>query len=42
MRKLGTIDLEILELAINENGKFDENNLENSKLKRLGVGKILD
>lgn len=42
MRKLGTIDLEILHLAINENGKFDENNLENSNLKRLGVGRILD
>jgi hypothetical protein len=42
MRKLGTIDLEILHLAINENGKFDETNLENSKLKRFGVGKILD
>ena len=42
MRKLGTIDLEILHLAINENGTFDENNLENSELKRLGVGKLLD
>ncbi len=42
MRKLGTIDLEILYLAINENGKFDETHLENSNLKRLGVGKILD
>lgn len=42
MRKLGTIDLEILHLAVNENGTFDENNLENSKLKRLGVGKLLD
>ncbi|MBC8517158.1 MAG: hypothetical protein ISR81_03955 [Nitrosopumilus sp.] len=42
MRKLGTIDLEILHLAINENGTFNENNLENSKLKRLGVGKLLD
>jgi len=42
MRKLGTIDLEILHLAVNENGTFNENNLENSKLKRLGVGKILD
>ena len=42
MRKLGTIDLEILNLAINENGTFNENNLENSKLKRLGVGRILD
>ena len=42
MRRLGTIDLEILHLAINENGTFNENNLENSELKRLGVGKILD
>lgn len=42
MKKLGTIDLEILELAIKENGTFNENNLENSELKRLGVGKILD
>lgn len=42
MRKLGTIDLEILHLAINENGTFNENNLEHSKLKRLGVGKLLD
>jgi len=42
MRKLGTIDLEILDLAIKENGVFNENNLENSQLKRLGVGRILD
>ncbi|MCH7561439.1 MAG: hypothetical protein IIC67_08780 [Thaumarchaeota archaeon] len=42
MRKLGTIDLEILDLAIKENGTFNENNLENSVLKRLGVGRILD
>ncbi len=42
MRKLGTIDLEILHLAINENGTFDANSLENSELKRLGVGKLLD
>ena len=42
MRRLGTIDLEILHLAINENGTFNENNLENSELKRLGVGKLLD
>ncbi len=42
MRKLGTIDLEILHLAMTENGTFNENNLENSELKRLGVGKILD
>ena len=42
MRKLGTIDLEVLVLAIKENGTFNENNLENSELKRHGVGKILD
>ena len=42
MRKLGTVDLEILDLAIQENGTFNENNLESSELKRFGVGKILD
>jgi len=42
MRKLGTIDLEVLNLAIKENGTFNENHLENSQLKRHGVGKILD
>ncbi|MDC4214000.1 MAG: hypothetical protein MT334_05165 [Candidatus Nitrosopumilus limneticus] len=42
MRKLGTIDLEILFLAVKENGTFNENNLENSELKRHGVGKLLD
>ncbi len=42
MRKLGTIDLQILDLAIKKNGTFNENNLENSELKRLGVGRILD
>jgi hypothetical protein len=42
MRKLGTIDLEILHLAMNGNGTFNENNLENSELKKQGVGKILD
>ena len=38
MRKLGTIDLEILQLAVNQNGTFNETHLENSKLKRHGVG----
>lgn len=42
MKKLGTVDLEILHLAIKENGTFNENDLENSELKRLGVGKNLD
>ena len=30
MRKLGTVDLEILSLAIKGKGTFNENNLENS------------
>ena len=42
MRKLGTVDLEILDLAMKKNGTFNENNLENSELKRLGVGRVLD
>lgn len=42
MRKLGTVDLEILNLAQKENGTFNEKNIENSSLKRLGVGRILD
>jgi hypothetical protein len=42
MRKLGTVDLEILDLAMKKNGTINENNLENSELKRLGVGRILD
>ncbi len=42
MRKLGTVDLQVLDLAIKKNGTFNENNLENSELKRLGVGRILD
>lgn len=42
MRKLGTIDLEILQLAINGKDTFNENNLEDSELKRFGVGKLLD
>ena len=40
MRKLGTIDFEVLQLAINEKGTFNETHLENSELKRNGVGKI--
>ena len=42
MVKLGTIDLEILLLGISNDGKFNENDIEESELKRLGVGKILD
>ena len=40
--KIGTIDLEILYLGISHNGRFNENDIEDSDLKRLGVGKILD
>ncbi len=42
MTGIGFVDLEILFLGIKGNGNFDENNIENSDLKRLGVGKILD
>ena len=42
MVKLGSVDLEILLLGINDNGKFNENDIEDSNLKRLGVGRILD
>lgn len=40
--KLGLIDLEMLFLGIKKNGNFNENDIENSELKRLGVGRILD
>jgi len=42
MTKLGLIDLQILHLGIKGNGKFNEKDIENSELKRLGVGRILD
>jgi len=42
MIKLGLIDLEIIHLGIKGNGSFNEKNIENSELKRLGVGRILD
>ena len=42
MRKLGTVDLQILALAIKKNGTFDECSLEDSELRGLGVGRILD
>ena len=42
MTKLGLIDLEMLFLGIKNNGTFNEKNIENSELKRLGVGRILD
>lgn len=42
MRMLGTIDLEILQLAASHNKSITDSIIENSELKRLGVGKILD
>jgi len=42
MTKLGLIDLQILHLGIKGNGNFNEKDIENSELKRLGVGRILD
>jgi DNA-binding PadR family transcriptional regulator len=42
MTKLGLIDLEILFLGIKNKGSFNEKDIENSELKRLGVGRILD
>ncbi|HSB83804.1 MAG TPA: hypothetical protein VLD64_04890 [Nitrosarchaeum sp.] len=42
MPKLGTIDLEILYLGIKNGRDFNEKDIENSELKKLGVGRILD
>lgn len=42
MTKLGVVDLEILHLGIKGDGSFNENDIEKSELKRLGVGRILD
>ncbi len=42
MKKLGVPELEILDLAIKVRGTFNETDLESSRLKQLGVGKVLD
>lgn len=42
MIKLNYVDLQILFLGIKNNGKFDENDIEGSDLKKLGIGRILD
>ena len=42
MTKLNFIDLQILYLGIKKNGEFDENDIEHSDLKNLGIGRILD
>ncbi len=42
MTKLSMIDLQILYLGIKGNGRFDEKDIDQSELKRFGVGRILD
>ena len=42
MIKLNMIDLQILYLGIKKDGRFDEKDIEQSDLKKLGVGRILD
>ncbi len=42
MSELNIIDLQILYLGIKRDGRFDENDIEKSDLKKLGVGRILD
>ena len=39
---IGSLDLEFLYLGYQNNGKFNESDIENSGLKRLGVGRTLD
>ncbi len=42
MIKLTLVDLQILYLGIKGNGRFDEKDIEQSDLKKLGVGRVLD
>jgi len=42
MSELNISDLQILHLGIKRDGRFDENDIEKSDLKKLGVGRILD
>jgi len=42
MTKLSMVDLQILYLGIKGKGRFDEKDIDQSELKRLGVGRILD
>ncbi|RNJ77683.1 MAG: hypothetical protein EB830_01540 [Nitrosopumilus sp. H13] len=42
MRKLGTVDLEIIHLGVRKGGAFDEKDIEASSLNGMGVGRILD
>ena len=42
MPSIGSLDLEFLYLGIQKGGSFDEKDIENSELSRLGVGRVLD
>ena len=42
MTKFSWLDLQLIHLGILGGGKFDERDIENSELKKLGVGRILD
>ena len=42
MSELNISDLQMLHLGIKRDGRFDENDIEKSDLKKLGVGRILD
>ncbi len=42
MTKLSIVDLQILYLGIKGNGRFDEKDIDQSELKKLRVGRILD
>ena len=42
MRSLSVTDLKILHLAVRKGGTFDERHMEDSELKGLGVGRLLD
>lgn len=42
MTKLTMIDLQILYLGIKRNGRFDEKDIGQSDLKKLGIGRVLD
>ncbi len=42
MTKLSFTDLKIIFLGISRDGNFNEKNMEQSDLKKLGVGRLLD
>ena len=42
MTKLSLTDLKFIGLGLSKNGKFDEKDIANSELVKLGVGRVLD